>query len=430
MSDGGAAPRARLLLTGDELLRGFVQDANSGFLAAELRDLGVELDEIRIVGDEYRQIASAVRVARERDGIDLVVVTGGLGPTHDDRTSEAVADALAVPTTVRADALEVIEARVRAYGRMRTPEEAAIFAPGNRKQATMPKGATWVDPLGTAPGYVVADGASRAVVVLPGPPSELRHAWRGISETSELAALLERVGARHERLVRLWGVPESRASQVLAGTGHQDGPACRVTICARDGELEVAARGTDAAAVDELVSALHAQFGDAVFALDDHRPVIEFVATELLARGWHLALGESCTGGMLGSLATTAVGASRWFHGSLVTYSNEAKQLLGVARESIERHGAVSEQVAGEMAAGARRALDAQVGIGITGIAGPGGGSDEKPVGTVHVAISTPEGTAHRRLRLPGDRDTVRRRSCVIALHELRMLLTGAGSAA
>ena len=162
-------PTARLLLTGDELLRGFVQDANSGFIAAQLRDLGIELDQITIVGDDFDAIGHELRTARERDGVDLVVMTGGLGPTHDDRTSEAVAAALGIELELRDDALAVIEARVRAYGRMRTPEEVATFTPGNRKQAMFPAGATWVDPRGTAPGYVVADPDGHAVVVLPGP---------------------------------------------------------------------------------------------------------------------------------------------------------------------------------------------------------------------------------------------------------------------
>ena len=172
------------------------------------------------------------------------------------------------------------------------------------------------------------------------------------------------------------------------------------------------------------MDALAGTLGDAVFAIDDHRPVLELVAAQLLAREWQLATCESCTGGMLGSMLTTGAGASRWFQGALVTYSNEAKQqLAGVLEVTLEAHGAVSREVAEEMATGARRALDAQVGIGITGIAGPGGGSDEKPVGTVHLAISTAEGAVHRALRIPGDRDTVRRRSCTIALHELRRLL-------
>ncbi len=418
-------PRARLLLTGDELLRGFIQDANSGFIAGQLRDLGIELDTIRIVGDDYADIERELRVARDDDGIDLVVVTGGLGPTHDDRTSEAVASALGSGLELREDALDVVEARVRAYGRMRTPEEVTTFAPGNRKQATIPIGATWIEPLGTAPGYVVASADGRAVAVLPGPPAELRHAWTGIVDTPQLAALCARVGKRHERLVRLWGVPESRGSQVLADVGHVDSEARRVTICARDGELEIAVRGTDVAAVDELVDALRTSFDEAVFAVDDHLGIVELVGDRLRTRGWTLACAESCTGGLLGAMVTDIAGSSTWFLGSAVTYANEAKvALVGVTQETLDEHGAVSEAIAREMARGAREAFGSDVGIGVTGVAGPGGGTPQKPVGTVHVAITTPEGERHLPLRMPGNRATVRRRTCAIALHELRRMLT------
>lgn len=417
-------PVARLLLTGDELLRGFVQDANSGYLAEQLRDLGIVVDEFRVLGDEHGAIARALDEALVRDDLDLVVVTGGLGPTHDDRTSEAVAAALGLGLELRGDALAVVEARVRAYGRMRTPEEEATFGPGNRKQATLPEGASWVDPLGTAPGYVVSGAKEQLVVVLPGPPSELRHAWAGIERTPQLATLRARVPARHERLVRLWGVPESRASQQLVALGHKDGAARRVTICARDGELEVAVRGEDAAAVDELVAGIVGAFAVESFATDDHRPVVELVGARLQELGWRLGLAESCTGGMLGAIVTGVSGSSSWFAGSLVTYANDAKVAVAqVEAATLEAHGAVSEAVARELADGARRVLATDVGIGITGIAGPGGGSEEKPVGTVHIAIVTPEGERHRRLRIPGDRATVRRRSCAIALHELRQAL-------
>ncbi|MCW2921985.1 MAG: Competence/damage-inducible CinA-like protein [Thermoleophilia bacterium] len=425
MTGPGGAPTARLLLTGDELLRGFIQDANSGFIAARLRDLGIELDSIRIVGDDYAAIEHELRLARDIDGVDLVVVTGGLGPTHDDRTSEAVATALGVALELREDALEVVESRVRAYGRMRTPEEVATFTPGNRKQATIPVGATWVDPLGTAPGYVVAAANERAVAVLPGPPAELRHAWSGIEASSQLLALQARVGERHERLVRLWGIPESRGSQVLVDLGHEDSPERRVTICARDGELEVAVRGSDVAAVDTLVEALCSSFDDAVFAVDDHRAVVDLVGELLRDRGWTLAFAESCTGGLLGAMVTELAGSSEWFLGSAVTYSNAAKvALVGVAEATLEAHGAVSEATAREMARGARVAFGADVAIAVTGIAGPGGGTPDKPVGTVHVAIATPEGEQHLPLRMPGNRAIVRRRSCAIALHALRRELS------
>jgi nicotinamide-nucleotide amidase len=183
-------------------------------------------------------------------------------------------------------------------------------------------------------------------------------------------------------------------------------------------------RGSDVAAVDLLVDEVCAGLGDAVFGIDDHRPVVELVGEALRERGWRLGLAESCTGGLLGSIVTAVAGSSDWFNGSLVTYSNESKvAVAGIDPATLAEHGAVSEPIARELARGARRVLETDVAIGITGVAGPGGGTPERPVGTVHVAIETPDGVWHRQLRMPGNRETVRRRTCNIALHELRIAL-------
>ncbi|MCZ4496932.1 MAG: competence/damage-inducible protein cinA [Thermoleophilia bacterium] len=420
-------PRAVAIITGDELLRGFIQDANSGFLADQLRDMGVELAEVRIVGDDFDSIGTAIAdTTRGPLAADLIILSGGLGPTHDDRTSEAVALAVGRELVVDEAALELVDARVRAFGRMRTPEEVATFTPGNRKQASLPRGATWVDPLGTAPGYVLTS-EELTFVVLPGPPPELRHAWKGVRATAELQAVLARTAAAHERLLRMWGIPESAASRTLDATGHDDSDARRVTICARDGEVEISVRGTDVASVDALVDGLTTEFGPAVFAVDDHRSVVEFIADELRARGWMLATCESCTGGQLGSALTEVAGSSAWYEGGLVTYSYASKTLLaGVPATLIASDGAVSESVARAMAEGVRATLGVDVGVGITGIAGPGGGTEAKPVGTVHLAVATPAGIVHRQIRVPGDRSTVRRRSSHVALHLLRESLRDA----
>lgn len=423
MSDAGREPRAQILVTGDELLRGFVQDANSGFLAAELRGLGIPLQRVQVVGDELDGIVDGLLRACEEHS-DLVIVTGGLGPTHDDRTTEAVSRVTGRPLELRSDALEVVESRVRAHGRMRTPEEEAVFAPGNRKQATLPAGAAMLEPLGTAPGYVVGSADERVFVVLPGPPSELRHAWRGAVRTPLLRGVTERVAQLHERIVRIWGVPESHASQVLAATGHDDSERCRVTICARDGELEISVRGSDVARVDGLVDALRERFGAAAFAIDDERPVAALVGELLAKRDWMLAVAESCTGGLIGGELTAVAGSSGWFAGGVVSYADETKvALLGIPQDDLREHGAVSSVVAAGMAGGARRSLDCAVGLGVTGIAGPGGGTAEKPVGTVHVAVEAPDLARERVLRIPGDRETVRRRTVRAALHLVRELL-------
>lgn len=419
----GATATAHLLLTGDELLRGFVQEANAIVVAASLRDLGVTLSSIRVVGDAPGALRSALAEAHAAD-VSLVVVTGGLGPTHDDRTSELVAEIVGRPLELRSDALEIVEARVRAYGRMRTPEEVATFAPGNEKQATLPAGATMLDPLGTAPGYVLASTAAPTFVVLPGPPSEMRHAWQQALRSAEVRAVTDQVVAAHERLVRAWGVPESRASQVLAGLAHEDSPGCQVTLCARDGELELSIRGTDAQRIDDLAGGLRGALGANVFAVDDERTIARIVGDALRERGWTLATAESCTGGLVAAALTDVPGSSAWFPGGAVSYANDVKRsLLQVDAGSLAREGAVSEAVAREMAAGARATFAADVAVAVTGIAGPGGGSDDKPVGTVHLVAAGPDGDLHRRVRIPGDRSTVRRRSVAMALHLVRELL-------
>jgi nicotinamide-nucleotide amidase len=418
---------AALVITGDELLRGFIQDAHSGYLAAQLRDQHIELVDVHIVGDDFAKIEAALRRDAGQEPVDLVIVSGGLGPTHDDRTSEAVGRATGRELVVDDAALATVEARVRAYGRMKTPEEAAVFAPGNRKQATVPEGALLLDPLGTAPGYVLDGGADGVTyVVLPGPPSELRHAWSEARRTAPIVALGRRGGDQHERLLRIWGVPESAASRLLDGTGHVDDPTSRVTICARDGELELSVRGTDGDAVDQLVDQLDDGLGASVFARDDEAPIAALVGSMLAARGWTLATAESCTGGLLGGELTAVAGSSSWYHGGFVTYSYAAKvELLGVDFELLEAVGAVSEPVARAMARGARARLGSDVAVAITGVAGPGGGTPEKPVGTVHFAVTCGDAELHRLVRLPGDRATVRRRSVMVALHLVRELLGG-----
>lgn len=431
MSDVQVAPpleaaRACVVLTGDELLRGFVQDANSGHVARGLRRLGIDLVSIRFVADGLASITEALMQAAEQVGAGgVVVVSGGLGPTHDDRTSEAVAAVTGHPLELDEQALEVVDARVRALGRMQTAEEEALFAAGNRKQATLPRRARALDPAGTAPGYILEssnDGV--AWVVLPGPPPELRHAWAQAAASAELGSRAAAAPARLERIIRIYGHPEAHVAHELLRLGHVDGPGVQVTLCARDGELELSIRGHDAVGVDRLTNQLRDVFGSAVFASDDERPVAQIVGGMLEQSGLRIATAESCTGGMLGTMLSGMAGASRWFVGSVVAYDNDVKAaVVGVDRDDIATHGAVSEQVARQLAEGARAVLGADVGVGITGIAGPGGGSEDKPVGTVFVGVAAPSGTTVRRLRLPGDRDAIRRRASIASLHLVRQAL-------
>ncbi len=415
---------AALILTGDELLRGFVQDANSAHIAQSLRHDGISLGSIRFAGDTLDAIERAVQSSiRELGTVDLLILTGGLGPTHDDRTTECVARMSGRPATLDPQALSCVEARLQEMGRMTTAADRDVFAAGNAKQATLPEGAVMLQPAGTAPGYVL-DGQP-AWIVLPGPPGELRHAWAQARNTDAYRTLRERRTGARERLVRVWGVPESQAARVLSEAGHTDSAACIVTLCARNGELELSLRGADESKVDAVREVVLAELGDRVFAVDDERSVQELVADVLSARSHTMAVAESCTGGMLGSLLTALPGSSRWFAGGAIVYSNELKQeLAGVTAATLDEHGAVSRETAIELARGIRARCSSTYGIGITGIAGPDGGTPEKPVGTVHVGISGPDGEQVESLRMFGGRAAIRTRSCVAAMHAFRQMLT------
>lgn len=414
---------AAIVLTGDELLRGFVQDANTRFIARDLRDRGVQLVSVRITGDGIEAITDALdAAAAEPDRVDLIITSGGLGPTHDDRTSEAVAGFLGLPLELRDDALAMVEQRLHALGRLTTVADQQLFGAGNRKQATVPEGAVVLTPAGTAPGYVVhRDVDSPVVVVLPGPPSELQHAWKRAVATAPLTQLMEQVEPSHERLVRVWGVAESAAARELELAGHVDTAQITVTLCARDGELEMSIRGTDTSGIDALADRVAASFGDQVFARDDDTDVASLIGDLAARAGVTFAVAESCTGGMLGSQLTSVAGSSSWFRGGAIVYSNELKvELAGVLKATLDAHGAVSDPVANELAAGIRRRCASTIGIGITGIAGPGGGSQDKPVGTVHVAIADEHGVDIKRVVIPGDRSAIRRRACMLALQLAR----------
>ncbi len=423
-----SAPRVALLLTGDELLRGFVQDANAAHVAAELRDDGLELVTIRIAGDSLAEISAALHDVARSDGggVDLVITTGGLGPTHDDRTTEAVAAFTGRRVELHAAALEFVEARLRAMGRLATDEDAAMFNAGNRKQASIPAGSIVLEPAGTAPGYVVPSRDNLPVcAVLPGPPGEMRFAWQQVRASEPYRALQARAGFRHERVVRMWGVPESYAARALDEQGHTDSDACTVTLCARDGELELSIRGTNAGRVDQLTSDIAERFGDRCFAIDDERSIARIIGDRLEQTGRTLAVAESCTGGLLGATLTDIPGSSAWFRGGAIVYANQVKELLAnVRHDTLTAHGAVSEAVAAELAAGIREQCVVDIGIGITGIAGPGGGSDTKPVGLVFVGVADAAGTFVRELRLHGGRAAIRQRACIAALHHLRIGIT------
>ena len=412
-------PRAAVVLTGSELVRGQRTDRNGPFLARELVRLGFEPAQLTIVGDDPAELEAALRQALDAE---LVITSGGLGPTHDDRTVELLGRVtdrrLVVDEMLRAE-IEGVSRAISA--RFRRPY--ADFAPGIEKQATLPAGALSLGLAGTAPGVLLEEEGS-VIVALPGPPNELQRLWRAALETEPMRRLLARAPSAHERVVRVYGATESAVARAFADAGGE-GEGLVATICAHDFEVRidlVADPGAEerAAAVEtSLVEAL----APYVFARDA-RPVEELVLSLCRALGWSLATAESCTGGLVAARLTSVPGSSDVFLGSVVAYADAVKEAeLGVPPELLERHGAVSAEAAEAMAAGVRERFGADAGVAVTGIAGPGGGTAEKPVGLVYIHAVTPAGDKALELRLPGDREAIRSRATAAALHLVRRLL-------
>jgi nicotinamide-nucleotide amidase len=293
-----------------------------------------------------------------------------------------------------------------------------------RKQATLPNGSEWVGLVGTAPAVVLPLG-DRVAVALPGPPRELQALWPRVCETEPLRALFARVVAPRRRVLRLFGISESSIAKALADAGG-DGDGVDVTICAREFELHIdlfVDPGADARA-DELEQAFETAAGRYVFSRDE-RSTAELVVDLLRDRGLTLGTAESCTGGLVAARITDVPGSSDVFLGSIVSYADSVKRdRLGVPDDVLAAHGAVSAETAEAMAAGARAALGVDVAVSVTGIAGPGGGTEEKPVGLVYLHAVGPDGELSRRLDFPGDRETIRLRAAVAALHLVRRLVT------
>jgi nicotinamide-nucleotide amidase len=414
------APRAVVVVTGSELVRGDRQDLNGPFVAQELLRLGIEPARILIVGDREEELAGALEEALRAD---LCITSGGLGPTHDDRTVELVARAAGVGLRVDEELEREIGGISRAFAR-RMGRPYVDFEQGVRKQATIPEGARSLGLAGTAPGLVLEAGEC-VVVVLPGPPGELQRLWRDAVESEPVARVLARAQPPDLRLLRFFGASESAVAKALADAGG-DGDGVEATICARDFEIHVdlyVEPGAEARA-DELTSELVAPLERYLFSRDERR-VEELVLDVCSDQRLSLATAESCTGGMVAQRLTSVPGSSRVFLGGVVAYSDEVKAVeLGVPAEVLERHGAVSAETAAAMTAGVRARLGADVAVAVTGIAGPGGGSEEKPVGLVYLHAESPSGSRSADFVFPGDREGVRRRAAVTALHLLRRLLT------
>ena len=424
MSDGGDV-RAGILVTGTEVINGSITDRNGPWISERLADLGVEVSQIMLVGDRAEDLEAALRYMRD-ERIDLVITSGGLGPTADDLTAEVVGRFAGREMILDTEMEEKIAQVIAQFARrLRFDPEAA--REGNRKQAMVPKGATAVDPAGTAPGLVVpADG--QVVIVLPGPPRELQEMWPRALAVPAAQEVLGRARPYRTMSIRMFGIPESELAKSLREIADE-GVALdqlEITTCLRGGELvtDVRHREGSEGAAEGLRAGLEQRLGR--FTYTETGESIEEVLFRLLGDRT-IAVAESCTGGLLAGRLTVRPGSSRWFAGGVVAYSNGAKtDLLGVDPALIERHGAVSAEVAEAMADGAVERFDADVSCSVTGVAGPEGGTEEKPVGYVCFCAKTSTGEKLARDPvLPGTRTEIRDRSVVVALHLVRYLLEG-----
>lgn len=415
--------RAGIVVTGTEVLTGRISDANGPWLSERLAGFGVEVAHILVVADRPEDLEAALRFMAD-EGMDLIVTSGGLGPTADDLTAEIVGRFAGRPLKLDEEMEAKIAEILSGFARRFRLDESALRE-ANRKQAMVPEGAVPLDPVGTAPGLVVPAG-ERVVIVLPGPPRELQPMWPAAVETTQVQEILARATPLRAYTMRMFGVPESEIAKSLRemeSEGLELG-AVEITTCLRKGEIEIDVRYRDeASSVAESVrEGLARRHRRETFSLDGET-IDAQVATLLLSH--RLALAESCSGGLLAARITDLAGASEYFAGGVVAYSNEAKaELLGVDPELIEAKGAVSPEVAEAMAIGALERFDADVAVSITGIAGPGGGTEEKPVGYVCFNARLADGTSIARDPvIPGGRPDIRERSALVGMHLLRQLL-------
>jgi nicotinamide-nucleotide amidase len=427
-----ASARAGILVTGTEVLTGIISDRNGPWLSERLREIGVDAAMIQIVGDRPDDLLAALEYMAAQ-GMTLIITSGGLGPTADDLTTEVVGRFAGREMVLDARLEELIADILRPMMERWPGLDMDAIRESNRKQAVIPVGATVLDPVGTAPGLVVPPAEGRegpTVVVLPGPPRELQPMWQTATATDAFRGAIRDATTYRNGIVRLFGIPESEIANTLraAEEAGLDLAALEITTCLRRGEIEVATRYEPAAqaAYDRLIAFISERHSDTLFSRDGST-IDEQVISLLGERGETIAVAESCTGGLMAARLTDRGGSSEYMRGGIVAYSNEAKaQLAGVDPEVIERVGAVSTEVAEALAEGAIARFGTDLGIGITGIAGPGGGTEEKPVGTVCFCVATRGGQRlTRRALLPGNRADIRDRSTTVTMHLLRRILSG-----
>jgi nicotinamide-nucleotide amidase len=440
----GGPPRAGIVVTGTEVLTGRVVDRNGPWLAERLWELGVDLAYTTIVGDRPEDMEDALRFMAA-EGLDVILTSGGLGPTADDLTAEVVGRAQG-REMVLDEALEERIAEILRPLAKRWPNlDMDAIRQSNRKQAVIPEGATVLEPVGTAPGLVVPPGGDESpptrgptVVVLPGPPRELQPMWSAAVKTEALRAAIAGATEYRQAMLRLFGIPESEIAETLRAAEREGVELGRleITTCLKRGEVEVVTRyePSEQGVYDAFEAVVRDRHADTLFS-DDGSTVDDQVAALLRGKDGAptqtIATAESCTGGLLAARLTDPPGASDYVKGGIVVYANDAKvSQAGVPPELIERHGAVSAEVARALAEGARAKLGAEVGVGVTGLAGPGGGTEEKPVGLVWLSVVTANAESlTRSVNLPGSRADIRDRTTTVALHLIRRALLGDSNA-
>lgn len=413
--------RAEIVFTGTELLLGQILNTHAQCLGQELTGMGIQVVRHTTVGDDWDELTGVIREALGR--ADLVITTGGLGPTSDDLTMHAVADVLGLPLVINETVRSWIEEYFNKRGQS-VPEN--IF-----RQAYFPEGAAILpNAAGTAPGCII-EKESRMVVVLPGPPRELIPMFAD-HVVPFLSKKLARNTVLRFRVLRVTGVAEYAVQERLHGLGEWGNP--RIGYIAKPGEvyIRIAAEGRDAAEAERLVAEMAAEItrrlGEYVFAFDEEK-IEETVVKLLVDAGYTVAFAESCTGGLVSARLTDVPGSSACFKGGVVAYANAVKErVLGVPAAVLEQQGAVSPETAVAMAEGIKRRLQTDIGVGITGIAGPTGGTAQKPVGLVYIAVVFPEETRVKEFNFPGRRFAVRQGAANAALKMLRAFLEGAQS--
>ncbi|OZF52609.1 competence/damage-inducible protein A [Rhodococcus sp. 14-1411-2a] len=417
--------RAGVVVTGTEVLAGRVTDRNGPWVAQRLLEMGVDVAHITVCGDRPDDLSAQVRFLADQR-VDLIVTTGGLGPTADDLTVPTVAALYGRELILDAELEDRIHAIVQRWrSRMSSATDSEPLRAGIRKQAMVPQGAQSISPTGTAPGVAIPADDSRslpAVLILPGPPRELQAMWPEALDSAPVAEVLARRTQMRQDTIRGYRLSEADLAETLRTaqreiTGFDD---LEITTCLSLGELEMVTRYAESARpaymqLERLVGKIH---GARVFSTDGST-VDDIVAHRL--SGHRIATAESCTGGMIAARLTDRAGSSAYVIGAVVSYANEAKTgLLDVPAEVIDQHGAVSEPVAALMAEGALNRLNVDIAVSTSGVAGPGGGTEAKPVGTVCFAIAvTGRPTVTHTLHLPGDRASVRALSTTAAMHML-----------